>query len=160
MKILEAYPSDTVADDPRGRGRDRGRLPAGEHCWRAWIWRRLAGLELGSADVAVALAIAHHAGPDGIAFPGAERLSSLARLHVRNVRRSVDRLEQLGVLETRGGWRGQPRQYRLLLSADDPRIWTGDGAERGAQASAFETVMGGADVPHSTPKGGPGSRRY
>ena len=85
--------------------------------------------KLSRADITVYLAIASHAQFDtAFCWPSLDRLAALAGVSERTVRRSIDNLEEYGLVEkTRGGGgrsgnRGITNQYELI---DPEECWGG-----------------------------------
>lgn len=75
---------------------------------------RLGNTSLRTTEKFVLLVLADHAGPDGRCSPSETRIASLVESSERTVRRAIERLEELGLVEVERR-PGQNSTYRLRL---------------------------------------------
>jgi DNA-binding transcriptional ArsR family regulator len=91
-----------------------------------YTWRRIVRrVKLGPSVKLVALTLSDYANPDGTSIrPGNERLSAVTELSDKTIRRALEKLRGMGLIErvfegSRYGRRGLADEYRLTFD-DDP----------------------------------------
>lgn len=95
--------------------------------WNGAVGLVFAYSQAPPTDRFVLAAIAQHAGPDGVARPGKDRLAAITGLDVSTVRRCIARLERLGELVVERH-QGHPSRYLVVLTDPAPRLPRGGAA--------------------------------